>query len=236
MFPDGGALWRQLAPISPETSGGRPITVVGLLPDVRQRNITIPAYPEIWLPQAQQRLDPDVYISARTIGDPETLVATIRRIIAQIDPELEPRRLSTMDAIIDQTLAPQRYVLSALVAFTALALILAALGLYAVIAYLTAVRAREIGVRIALGEGSNRVIWSVLRHGLRLAAVGVAIGLPIAYASSRVMTRFLYDVQPRDAQALLLAPAVLALVALAATLVPARRAARVDPLTALRGE
>ena len=241
LFSDGATLGRRLYGMpkatAEHTSGGRPITVVGVLPDVRQRDITIPAYAEIWLPLAQQE-DPyrDVSVSARTHGDPDVLARAVRRIVATLDSELEPRRIATMDAVVRETLAPQRYVLAALGAFAALALVLAALGLYAVMTYLTATRTREIGVRMALGARPAQILSMILREGLRLAALGASIGLPVAFASSRVMARFLYEVDPRDAQAFLAAPIVLALAALIAAYVPAWRATQVDPLTALRAD
>jgi putative ABC transport system permease protein len=239
-FPDGPVLGRRLDRMpkatAEHTSGGRPITVVGLLHDVRQRDITIPAYPEIWLPLAQQMGRGVVHVSARTDGDAEALALRVRRIVGELDPELTHLRVSTMDAVVRETLAPQQYVLAALGAFAALALVLAALGLYAVMAYLTATRTREIGVRMALGAQPRQVLWMVLRDGLRLAALGAAIGLPVAYASSRLMARFLYEVDSRDWPAFLAAPAVLALAALAAAYIPARRATKVDPAMALRAD
>jgi predicted permease len=240
-FSAGPALGRRLEGMpqsaAETTSGGRPITVVGLLPDVRQRDVTIPAYPEVWLPLAQQEDgDSHFYVSARTGGNAEALARAVRGAVAALAPELQPRRISTMDAVVRQTLAPQRYVLGALGSFAALALVLAALGLYAVMSYLTAARTREIGVRMALGARPGQVLRMVLRDGLRLAVAGAALGLPAAYASSRVMARFLYEVDPRDALVFLAAPTVLALAALIAAYIPARRATQVDPVTALRAD
>jgi putative ABC transport system permease protein len=239
LFPDGPALGRQLKrlPITTaqRTSGGRPITVVGLLPDVRQRDVTIAAYPEIWLPIAQQQnLDRDVYVSARTEGNAETLARTVHRILGQLDPQLKLQRVLTMDALVRETLAPQRYVLAVLGAFAALALGLATLGLYAMMAYQTTTRTREIGVRMALGARPGQVLSGILGDGLRLVALGTAIGLPIAYASSHAMGRFLYEIHPRDVRTFVAAPAVLVLAALLAAYFPARRATKVDPVTALR--
>ena len=241
LFPDGPALGSQLTRMpqstAEHTSGGRPITVVGLLPDVRQRDVTIPASPEIWLPLAQQDdRYRDVSVSVRTDGNSEALVRRVRRTLAALDPELELRRLSTMDAILRETLSPQRYVLVAVGAFAALALVLAALGLYAVTAYVAAARTREIGVRMALGARPGQVGWMVLRGGLRLAALGTAIGLPVAYGVSGVLAGFLYEIDPRAAPTFLGGPAVLGLTALIAAFLPARRATRVDPVTALRAD
>jgi putative ABC transport system permease protein len=240
-FPSGGAIGRQLPGMprstAANTSGGRAITVVGLLPDVRQRDITIDPYPEVWLPLSQQEERyRDVDISARTDGDPKALVLRIARILGALDPELQPRRLSTMDAIVGEALAPQRFVLSALGAFAVLALVLAALGLYAVMAYVTEARTREIGLRMALGAQPRQVLLMVIRGAMVLVAAGVSVGFPLAFVSSRLMAGFVYEVDPRDPMSFLAAPAVLALAALAAAYIPARRAARVDPLIALRAD
>lgn len=113
---------------------------------------------------------------------------------------------------------------------------LAALGLYAMMAYLTTARTREIRVRMALGAQPRQVLWLVLRGGLRLAGLGAAVGVPVAFAVSGVMVRFLYEVAPQDPQAFLAAPAVLAVAPLVAAYIPALRATRVDPVTALRAD
>jgi hypothetical protein len=237
LFTDGGALGRRLDRIMSGLSRDRAVTVVGLLPNVRQRDITISAYPEIWLPLAQQgELDPEVYIAARTDGNPQALVRSVRRILATLDPELEPRRLSTMDAVIQETLATERFVLTALGVLAALGLLLASLGLYAVMAYLTATRTREFGVRIALGAPPARVLWMVMCEGLQLAVVGAVIGLLVAYAVTEVLARFLYQVSPRDAQVFLMGPGVLVFAAALAAYVPALRATHADPLRALRAD
>lgn len=237
LFADGGALGQALNRIIPELTHDRPVTVVGLLPNVRQRDITIPAYPEIWLPLAQQHeLDPEVYIAARTDGDPRALVRSVRQILATLDGELEPRRLSTMDAVIQETLATERFVLAALSILSVLGLLLASVGLYAVVAYLTATRTREFGVRIALGAPPTRVLWMVMSEALQLAVVGATIGLLVAYAVTGVLSKFLYEVGRHDAQAFLMSAGALVLAAAFAAYVPAIRATRTDPLRALRAE
>jgi putative ABC transport system permease protein len=217
-------------------SGGRPLTVVGIVDNVRQRDVTLSASPEIFLPVAQNQRGPRANVAARTSGDPRALLPIIRGILRDIDPALGTTRLTTMQAVVDESLAPHRFLLLLLTSFAGLALGLASLGLYAVVAYLVAQRTQEIGVRMALGAQRSNVLGMVLRDGMSLVVAGVVIGVPAAYALSRVLTSFLYEVSPRDAGALITAPLVLALVALVAAYIPARRATRVDPMVALRHE
>lgn len=240
-FPDGVVLGRIIEGLRPTVtanlSGGRPIAIVGLLPDVRQRDITIAASAEIWLPSAQQNeQDSYVYITARTDGAAEALVGTVRRIVARADPDLRPATLSSMDAIVRRTLAPQRFVLFAIGAVSAVALTLAALGLYSVMAYITSTRTREIGVRMALGARASQIRWMILSDSLRVVSVGAVVGLVVAYASSRVMSRFLFEVGARDPLTFVVAPVILTVCALVAAYLPARRATLVDPVRALRAE
>ena len=141
-----------------------------------------------------------------------------------------------MEEVLVGSLAFQRFIMALLTAFAGLAIVLASVGLYGVIAYLVTQRTHEIGVRMALGARSHDVLRMVLGHGLRLVGIGVVLGLAGALALTRFLAGQLYGVRPTDPLTFIAVTALLAVVALAATYLPARRAARVDPMIALRNE
>src|SRR5262249_32355121 len=142
----------------------------------------------------------------------------------------------TMDEQLSNTLTRRRFSVTLLVAFGVTAVALAAIGLYGVLAFIVSQRRREIGVRIALGATARDVVTDVLGHGLRLAAIGMALGLALALAATRLMSALLFGTSPTDIATYAAAAALLAIIAVAASLVPALRASRVDPLIALRDE
>ena len=191
---------------------------------------------------------PTVYVSSRqdhwggaavvvrTSGDPMALLPAVRREVKAMDPTLpvvEPRTLRDVQAM---GLSNRRLPMQLMAAFALLALTLAAVGVYGVMAYSVAARTREIGVRVALGAQPSNVFGMIVRQGLAAAAVGLTLGLMGAVALGRVLTRLLYGVTPTDGPTFIAVTAVLLVVTLAACLVPARRAVRVDPLEALRSE
>jgi ABC-type antimicrobial peptide transport system permease subunit len=142
--------------------------------------------------------------------------------------------LQSLSDVIDATVAPRRTNTILLTVFGGLAVVLAAIGVFAVLSYGVATRTREIGVRVALGAQRGDVVGLIMRQGVALTGVGIVVGLAGAFALSRFVSSILYEVSPHDARVFVAAPVVLALVAAAATLLPALRATRVDPLTALR--
>ncbi len=237
-FPGESAVGRTVPGIPPQIQGdGGPVTVVGVLSDVRQRDVTLAAEPEIWMPRAQHPGGfAPIDLTIRTTGDPRPIVRSIRRTIAQLDADLAPERLSTMSSIIAGDIAPQRFLFVLFSAFAALALAIAVVGLAGVVSYLTERRTAEIGVRMALGARRAEVVRMVVADAVRLVALGIAAGLPLSLAASQLLARFLYEVSPRDADAFLAAPAVLGVAALVAAYLPARDAAKVDPMVALRSE
>jgi putative ABC transport system permease protein len=170
---------------------------------------------------------------ARTGTDPVSFIADVRKQIAQIDRELPVYDLKTMDARMDEGLISRRVPMLIAIAFGAVALFLAALGIYGVLAYGVAQRRREIGIRMALGSTTREVFSLVLGDGVRMIVAGFALGLVAAYFAGRAMTSILFGVQPMDPRVVLGVIGLLAVVALVATIVPARRAARVNPLIAL---
>ena len=169
-------------------------------------------------------------------ADASLLISAGRRAVAAVDPALPVTRIATMRRSLDDALAPQRFSTLVLSAFAAGALLLAAIGLYGILAFAVSQRTREIGVRIALGARVADVLALVVRQGMRLVAVGLVLGLVAALALTRAMTALLYRTDRFDPVTFIACPIVLALVALLACYLPARRAARIEPLTALRTE
>jgi putative ABC transport system permease protein len=233
-FPDGNVIGRSFLQAPPSLSGGRPITVVGEFDDALQRDVAMAAEPELLVPSPQQeRGTAFASIGVRTSGDAKALMDAVRHVIKDVDPDLPTMKLTTMQTVVEASLAPHRFLLVLLTAFAALALVLASLGLYAVVAYLVAQRTQEVGVRIALGAQQYQVQAMVVREGMALVAVGIAIGVPAALALSNFLTKFLYEVKPRDIQTVVAAPILLAAVTLVAAYLPARRASKVDPMRVL---
>jgi putative ABC transport system permease protein len=167
---------------------------------------------------------------------PDALTRAVARLVASKDPDTPIDPLASMGSIIDESLLPRRVTAVTLTAFSTVALLLAAIGLYGVLAYYVTQRTHEIGVRIALGAASGAVLAHVLRRSALMVAPGLAIGLVLSVAGARLLEGFLYDVAPTDPATYAGVSLCLAAVALAASAWPALRAARVDPVLALRGE
>jgi putative ABC transport system permease protein len=174
--------------------------------------------------------------SATQAGDPRTLAEAIRRETKAVIPNLPPPLIRTMDDLLSETVAQPRLQTGLLSLFAGVALVLAAIGLYGVLAYAVTNRHREIGIRLALGAQKRNVISLVIGRGMRLAILGVVIGLVAALALTRVMRNLLYEVEPGDPLTLLAVSILLVATALFACWLPARRAARIDPMEALRCE
>ena len=172
----------------------------------------------------------------RAAGDPESLIAAAREIVRQADSRIPVTNIKTQEEIIDQTIGQERTFATLCTAFALLAVAIACVGLYGTMAYSVARRTNEIGIRMALGAERKRVIWMVLRDVFVMSAVGLAIGLPVALATSKYVQSFLYEMQPNDPLAISGAALVLALAAFAAGYGPAWRASRIDPWNALRHE
>ena len=178
----------------------------------------------------------DLRVALLAAGDPATLAQPARRLVAAIDPSLPVTKMATMEQQVADTVAPQRFSMLVLAAFAGGALLLAAIGLYGVLAFAVAQRTREIGVRIALGASHGGVLRMVVRQGMTLVAVGLVVGLVLAFAVTRAMTSLLYRTEAFDPVTFAAVPPVLAAVALLACYLPARRASRVEPVVALRTE
>jgi putative ABC transport system permease protein len=214
-------------------------TIIGVVGSVRQAGLDQPPLPEIYFPYVQTGAEDwlgNAVLVVRTAQSPEAVTSAVRQSVASVDRGLSLFDIETMDEVITKSLAARRLNLWLLGIFAGIALILSAAGLYGVISYLVAQRTREIGVRIALGAQTRDVIGLVMDQGARLTAVGIALGLLGALAFTRVLESLLYGVSARDPLTYAGIAALLAAVALLATWIPARRAARVDPMLAIRNE
>ena len=211
------------------------LTVVGVVEDIKQRALDDNAAGMIWQPVAQT---PDIFHSvvARTTGDPEALSAQLRAAIWSVDKDQPVWRVRSLKSFMDLDLAPHRFALTITGIFAVIAVVLAIVGVYGVMSYLLAQRTREIGIRVALGARRSQVERLVLGRSVRVVGAAIAAGLVIAAMLSRVMSSQLYGVSAGDALTFTVAPLILVTVALLASWIPARRAARVDPVTALRAE
>jgi putative ABC transport system permease protein len=215
--------------------GGEWGTVVGMVGDVRQLGLHLPAPPILYMPYAQFPL-PFTNIMVRSSA-PETVVWPLMRVqITSIDPQLPPGDLSSMQNVINRSVAEPRFRSLMLGAFALMALILAAVGLYGLISYSVTQRTREIGIRVALGAEPREVLALMLREGLVLSIAGIAVGLVVALIAARALSRFLFGVGAGDPMTFALVSITLLLVAIVASYLPARRALGVNPVIALRAE
>ena len=209
--------------------------IVGVVGDVHARTLDADAQPMIYYPQSQEPSG-GMMVVARADGPVASLTPAVRAAVRGMDPNLPVSDVATMAARVVASTSDRRYPMLLLGAFATLALLLAAVGVYGVLAYGVSLRLREFGVRIALGAREIDVVRMVLGNGLRLALLGVGGGAVGALISTRVLGRLLYDVTPTDPLTLLTVTVTLVVVALVAVAVPAWRAARTDPMTVLRSE
>jgi putative ABC transport system permease protein len=210
-------------------------TIIGVVGDTRQDQLDAAPPPHVYEPL---RADRARYLNvlARTSGDPAAIAASLRSTLREVDPLLPVDKISTMRGLVSESLRRQRFYVTLLSIFAITALTIAAAGLYAVVTYAVTRRTHEFGVRAALGARRRQILTLVLGRAMRLAAGGVALGLAGAYGTTRLLRGFLFEVQPTDPVVFSAACALLAAVALAASYLPARRATRVDPMTALRAD
>jgi predicted permease len=213
------------------------ITVVGIVGDVHQAGLDAPARPEMYLSYLQQDFgfEPE-YLTVRTSGDPMRMADAIRQQVWAVDKEQPVAGAMPLEELVDDTLAPRKLQASLLGGFAGLALLLAALGIYAVLSFSVTQRTQEIGVRLALGAQPADVLEMVFSQGLRLFVLGAAIGLAAAFALSRTLEHLLYGVSATDPISFASVILILGAVTLLACYFPARRAMRVDPMVALRYE
>jgi len=212
------------------------MTIIGVVGDVRQRGPEREPMPECYMTYGQHAFNgTTLSVVARTAGDPNVLAETLRRVAQEKSPDV-PMKFTTMEAILSENVAAPRFRTLLFAVFAGLAVCLAMAGVYGVMAYAIGQRSTEIGLRMALGASTGSVLRLVLGQGLALAGLGLALGLGAAVTGTRLLTTVLFRVRPNDPVVYLAVAALLGVVALVACYIPARRASKIDPLTAIRQE
>jgi putative ABC transport system permease protein len=219
-------------PANPKTTW---MTIVGVVGNIAQEGVTAKPYAQLYqsIDQAPTRV---VHVLLRSDRDPMLLASSVRGAVRSVDPDLLVNDIQTLEDRVSQNIARPRLSVLLLGSFSAIALLLAAIGIYGVMAYTVAQRTREIGVRMALGADPHEVKQLVVRQGMRPALIGVVVGLVAAFAATRLIASLLYGVSAVDPVTFVLVPLFLIGVALLATYLPARRATRVPPTVALQAE
>jgi putative ABC transport system permease protein len=214
--------------------GNKPRTIVGVVDDIRTRAFHTGPQPEIYIPHAQSPSGGMFLVIRTSSRDPARLAPAVRATLRALDPDLPIANLRTADQLITATLSAERFSLVLMSLFAAITLALSILGVYSVQSYAVAQRAKELGIRAALGARRRDLLHLVLRQGITPVVSGIIVGLAVAISSTTLLTKMLFEVSPTDPLTLAGAVFVLAATALAAAFVPARRAARLDPMTAMR--
>jgi predicted permease len=209
--------------------------VVGVVGDVRLTALDREPRATLYWPQSQLASG-FMTLMVRTSGSPQALASTVRKELATLDRDLPPGRVQTLEEVAAGSLERQRFLLRLLAGFALVALALAAVGVYGVMSYTVAERIPEVGVRLAVGASPGDIVRLILREGIALGASGVAIGLVLAAVGAGALRTLLFEVPPRDPLSLAAVAGLLLLATLAAAWLPARRAARIDPIKALRAE
>jgi len=234
-FPGEDPVGRALV-LSDDQTFGWSRTIVGVVADVRGRAVSEAPVPAVFVPHAQH---PDVFLPSLVVRSslpPAAIASALRDRMAAYDPQLLVQRIRPMDEVVASALSRQRFNLVLVGGFAALGMLLAAVGIYGVVSFLVTERTREIGIRVALGAQNGDVLRLVLREGMAPVVLGAAAGVAASLVATRAIRTLLYGVTPHDPVSLASAPALLAVVALLACYLPARRATAVDPLVALREE
>jgi putative ABC transport system permease protein len=241
----GRQYWPSESPLGKRFKAGDPdedipwFTVVGIAADVRQMGLDLPVKAEMYLPYQQITTQPWFAprdLAIRTSGDPMTILPAVREAVYAVDSSQPISNVATMAELLGEETAQRRVGMILLATFAGLALLLASLGIYGVLAYFVVQHTSEIGVRLALGATPRNVLSLVLKKGMSLALLGVLAGLAASFALTRLMTSLLFGVKAADPTTFAAVSLLLILVALAACWIPARRAAKTDPLIALRYE
>jgi len=213
------------------------LTIAGVVADVKFSSLEAESPPTVYMPVFQiPRIRRDAIFIARTTADPASLAAAMRRCVGAVDADLPVYDIRTMSQVISESVAQRRFTMSLLTIFAVTALALAAIGLYGVLSYAVAQRAKEIGIRMALGGRRRDVLKLVVGQGMKMALIGALAGLIASFALTRLMKNLLFGVSASDPLTFIAVALLLTAVALLACWIPARRAAKVDPMVALRCE
>jgi predicted permease len=230
LFPDGSPIGRRFG-FDKEKSAD--VEIVGVIRDTKYNSVRDASPPTVYQPY-MQGTPRGMNVILRTAGDPSALIESVRTAVRRVDRELPITNIATQTEQIERRFAQERLFANAYVLFGALALTLASIGLFGLMSYNVSRRTNEIGIRMALGAGRRVIVRMVLRESVLVVAVGIAIGLAVALLAGSLVTTVLYGLAPTDPATLTFAAALIVAVTLAAAYVPARRAARVDPMVALR--
>jgi predicted permease len=209
------------------------ITVAGVVRNIKHDGLDVDGVPHVYVPK-DQFLGRALSLALRTSLPASTLESQIREAVRSVDPGLPVFNITSMDEVLDASLASRRFSANLVAGFAALALLLASIGIYGLLAYMVGQRSREIGLRMALGAGRGDVLKLILQKGVALAVAGIVAGVIAAALSTSFMASLLYGVRPRDPGVFTLVPLLLLVVAIAASCIPAWRATKVDPIVALR--
>ncbi len=209
-------------------------TIIGVVADLKYAKLDADPGPEVYVPYRQLPLFGSGDVVIRTTGDPRALAPDLRKLISDIDRAEPVSEVMTLEQALANSIAPRRFNMILLATFASIAVLLAAVGIYAVMSYAVTQRTQEIGVRMALGARQDEVVRMVVTQGMGVIAAGVVVGLAAALVLTRLMAGLLYDVKPSDPQTFVVVCIALAGAALLACWIPARKAARVDPVVALR--
>jgi len=238
-FPNENALGQRLRPSPPariwRNQRLTSFEIVGLVRDVKLAGLEAPSEPAYYLPAAQAPLG-DMTLLVRTTTDPLSVVGAVRGAVLSIDPNQPISNVSTLEKVVDESVAQRRLNMLLMGLFGALAMLLSAVGIYGLLSHAVTQRTQEMGIRMALGAQVSDVLKLVLKQGMMLALIGEAIGLVGALALTRLIRGLLFGVTPNDLTTFVVVAGVLGIVALMACYLPARRATKVDPLIALRYE
>jgi len=208
-------------------------TVVGVVKNIKHDGLDVDGVPHLYVP-LNQFVGRSLSLALRTSLPASTLETQIRGAIQSVDPGLPVFSVTSMDEVLNASLASRRFSANLVAGFAAVALLLASIGIYGLLAYMVGQRSREIGLRMALGAGRGDVLKLILQKGVALAIAGIVAGLIAAALSASFMASLLYGVRPRDPGVFMLVPLLLLVVAIAASYIPAWRATKLDPMVALR--
>jgi len=235
LWPGENPVDKQLPLGGPGSNGPQPTTVLGVVGDTRHEGLNQDIEGEIYVPYLQEA-SPSMQLAVRTATQPTSLVSAVRAQVMAVDSSEPIYHVSTMEQTLSDSLAPRRFNMLLLGIFAGLALALATVGIYGVMAFSVAQRTHEIGIRMALGAERRDVLSLIVRDALTLTLIGVVFGVAGAWALTRFLTSFLFNVRSTDPATFVVVSAVLIAVSMLASYIPARRATCVDPMVALRYE